>query len=48
MALARATVDIGQLVLNQWATAAPHKAPQEGRFKTKEEGVLASFLLYFG
>ena len=39
MSLARVAVDVGQIVLNQWATAPPHKAPQEGRFKTKGESV---------
>ena len=37
MSLARVVVDASQLLLNQWATAPPHKAPQEGRFKTKGE-----------
>ena len=39
MSLARVAVDISQVLLNQWATAPPHKAPQEGRFKTKGETV---------
>ena len=39
MSFARVAVDICQLVLNQWATAPPHKAPQQGRFKTKGETV---------
>ena len=39
MSLARVAVDVSQLVLNQWATTPPHKAPQEGRFKTKGETV---------
>lgn len=39
MSLARVAVDVGQIVFNQWATAPPHKAPQEGRFKTKGESV---------
>lgn len=48
MSLARAAVDISQLVLNQWATAPPHKAPQEGRFKTKGERIfsLAPFMFW--
>ena len=37
MSFARITVDVTQLILNQWATAPPHKAPQEGRFKTTGE-----------
>ena len=39
MSLARVAVDVSQLLLNQWATASPHKAPQEGRFKTKGETI---------
>jgi hypothetical protein len=48
MSLARVVVDICQLVLNQWATAPPHKAPQECRFKTKGESVfgLAPLILW--
>ena len=41
MSLARVAVDVTQLVLNQWATTPPHKAPQEGRFKTKGETVFS-------
>src|ERR1700744_4621409 len=33
MSLTQVAVDVAQLVLNQWATAPPHKAPQECRFK---------------
>ena len=39
MSLTRVAVDIGQLLLNQLATAPPHKAPQEGRFKTRGETI---------
>ena len=39
MSLARVAVDVAQLLLNQWATAPPHKAPQAGRFKTKGDVV---------
>ena len=48
MSLARVVVDVGQLVLNQWATTPPHKAPQEYRFKTKGESVfgLAPLVLW--
>ena len=47
MSLARVAVDVGQLVLNQWATAPPHKTPQEGRFKTKGEGIFGLAPLIF-
>lgn len=47
MSLARVAVNICQLVLNQWATAPPHKAPQEYRFKTKGERVFGLAPLIF-
>lgn len=47
MSLARVVVDISQLVLNQWATTPPHKAPQECRFKTKGETVFGLAPLIF-
>ena len=47
MSLARIAVDLSQLVLNQWATAPPHKAPKQGRFKTKGETVFGLAPLIF-
>jgi len=47
MSLTRVAVDVCKLVLNQWATAPPPKAPQEDQFTTTGVHVFCFVLAIF-